>query len=84
MIHVYGFDSGALDALCPTYSQSPEDFLADLEQQLEDGDITEEEAVQLIKDFTSRSRTRHAIPSAHQHSQVGSSLSASWVSVWLV
>lgn len=54
MIHVYGFDSGALDALCPTYSQSPEDFLADLEQQLEDGDITEEEAVQLIKDFTGR------------------------------
>ena len=55
MIHVYGFDSGALDALCPAYAQSPEDFLADLEQQLEDGDITEEEAVQLIKDFTGRS-----------------------------
>ena len=55
MIHVYGFDSGALDALCPTYSQSPEDFLADLEQRLEDGDITEEAAVQLIRDFTGRS-----------------------------
>ena len=54
MIHVYGFDSGALDALCPTHSQSPEDFLTDLEQQLEDGDITEEEAVQLLKDFTRR------------------------------
>ena len=54
MIHVYGFDEIALDALCPTYSQSPEDFLADLEQQLEDGDITEEEAVQLLKDFTGR------------------------------
>lgn len=54
MIHVYGFDSGALDALCPQYAQSPEDFLASLEQQLEDGDITEEEAVQLIKDFTGR------------------------------
>ena len=35
-------------------TQSPEDFLADLEQQLEDGDITEEEAVQLVKDFTRR------------------------------
>ena len=56
MILIYGFDSSALDALCPTYSQSPEDFLADLEQQLEDGDITEEEAVQLIKDFTRRSQ----------------------------
>ena len=56
MIHVYGFDSGALDALCPAYAQSPEDFLADLEQQLEDGDITEEEAVQLLKDFTGRSK----------------------------
>lgn len=55
MIHVYGFDSDALDALCPTRSQPPEDFLADLEQQLEDGDITEEEAIQLIKDFTGRS-----------------------------
>lgn len=55
MIHVYGFDSGALDALCPQRAPSPEDFLADLEQQLEDGDITEEEVVQLIKDFTSRS-----------------------------
>ena len=54
MIHVYGFDEAALDALCPQYVQSPEDFLADLEQQLEDGDITEEEAVQLIKDFTGR------------------------------
>ena len=55
MIHVYGFDEVALDALCPQRAPSPEDFLADLEQQLEDGDITEEEAVQLIKDFTSRS-----------------------------
>jgi len=55
MIYVYGLDSSALDALSPQYVQSPEDFLADLEQQLEDGDITEEEAVQLIKDFTGRS-----------------------------
>ena len=54
MIYVYGLDSSALDALAPQYVQSPEDFLADLEQQLEDGDITEEEAVQLIKDFTGR------------------------------
>ena len=55
MILIYGFESYTLDALCPQYAQSPEDFLASLEQQLEDGDITEEEAVQLIKDFTSRS-----------------------------
>lgn len=54
MIYVYGLDSSALDTLAPQYVQSPEDFLADLEQQLEDGDITEEEAVQLIKDFTGR------------------------------
>ncbi len=51
MILIYGFEQTALDALCPQYAQSPEDFLADLEQQLEDGDITEDEAVQLLKDF---------------------------------
>ena len=55
MILIYGFESHALEAMSPAYAQSPEDFLADLEQQLEDGDITEEEAVQLIKDFTGRS-----------------------------
>ncbi len=54
MILIYGFEQTALDALHPQYVQSPEDFLADLEQQLEDGDITEEEAVQLLKDFTGR------------------------------
>ena len=54
MIHVYGLDNALLDVLSPRYVQSPEDFLADLEQQLEDGDITEEEAVQLLKDFTGR------------------------------
>ena len=54
MIHVYGFDAAACDALNPLHVQSPEAFLADLEQQLEDGDITEEEAVQLLKDYTDR------------------------------
>lgn len=54
MILIYGFESHTLEAMSPAYAQSPEDFLADLEQQLEDGDITEEEAVQLIKDFTRR------------------------------
>ena len=55
MIFVYGFDEAALEALCTQRAPSPEDFLADLEQQLEDGDITEEEAVQLMKAFTGRS-----------------------------
>ncbi len=54
MILIYGFESHMLEALCVQRAQSPEDFLADLEQQLEDGDITEEEAVQLVKDFTGR------------------------------
>ena len=54
MILIYGFENYTLEALCPQRAQSPEDFLADLEQQLEDGDITEEEAVQLLKDFTGR------------------------------
>ncbi len=54
MIHVYGFEPYMLEALCPQRAPSPEDFLADLEQQLEDGDITEEEAVQLLKDYTGR------------------------------
>lgn len=39
---------------CARSTHSHQDFLASLEQQLEDGDITEEEAVQLIKDFTGR------------------------------
>lgn len=55
MIHVYGFEEFTLEVLCPQHAPSPEDFLADLEQQLEDGDITEEEAILLIKDFTGRS-----------------------------
>ena len=55
MIHLYGFEEHTLEALDQQRAPSPEDFLADLEQQLEDGDITEEEAVQLIKDFTGRS-----------------------------
>lgn len=55
MILVYGFESHTLEALCPQRAPSPEDFLSELEQQLEDGNITEEEAIQLIKDFTSRS-----------------------------
>ena len=55
MILIYGFETYTLEALCPQHAPSPEDFLADIEQQLEDGDITEEEAVQLVKDFTSRS-----------------------------
>lgn len=54
MILIYGFESHTLDALCPTYSQSPEDFLADLEEQLDNGDITEDEAVQLLKDFVGK------------------------------
>ena len=55
MILVYGFEVHTLEALCQQRAPSPEDFLVDLEQQLEDGDITEEEVVQLIKDFTGRS-----------------------------
>ncbi len=43
-----------LDFLNEEQAESPEDFLADLEQQLEDGDITEEEAVQLLKDFVGK------------------------------
>jgi hypothetical protein len=54
MMIVYGFEGAALDALYQQYAQSPEEFLADLEQQLEDGELTEEEVAQLIKDFTSR------------------------------
>jgi hypothetical protein len=51
MILIYGFEPTALDAMCPHTSHSPEDFLADLEEQLDNGDITEDEAVQLLKDF---------------------------------
>ena len=55
MILIYGFESFTLEAMDTTYTPSPEEFLSALEEQLEDGDITEEEAVQLIKDFTGRS-----------------------------
>ena len=54
MILVYGFEPHTLEAMSPAYAQSPEDFLASLEEQLDNGDITEDEAIQLIKDFTSR------------------------------
>ena len=56
MILIYGFEEYTLEALCQQRAPSPEDFLADLEQQFEDGDITEEEVVQLMKDFTGRSK----------------------------
>ena len=46
MILVYGFESYTLEAMNPTYAPSPEEFLSALEEQLEAGDITEEEAVQ--------------------------------------
>ena len=54
MILVYGFEPAALDAMFPHTSQSPEDFLANLEEQLDNGDITEDEAVQLLKDFVGK------------------------------
>lgn len=54
MILIYGFESHTLEAMSPEYSQSPEDFLADLEEQLDNGDITEDEAVQLLKDFVGK------------------------------
>lgn len=54
MILIYGFEPTALDAMCPHTSQSPEDFIADLEEQLDNGDITEDEAVQLLKDFVGK------------------------------
>ena len=54
MILIYGFESHTLEAMSPQRAPSPEDFLADLEEQLDNGDITEDEAIQLIKDFTSR------------------------------
>jgi hypothetical protein len=36
-------------------AQSPEEFLIELEEKLESGELTEDEVVQLVKDFTSRS-----------------------------
>ena len=54
MILEYGFEPHTLEDMSPQRAPSPEDFLSALEQLLEDGDITEEEAIQLIKDFTSR------------------------------
>jgi hypothetical protein len=36
-------------------TQSPEEFLIELEEKLESGELTEDEVVQLVKDFTSRS-----------------------------
>ena len=54
MIFIYGFESHTLEAMSPAYLQSPEDFLADLEEQLDNGDITEDEAVQLLKDFVGK------------------------------
>lgn len=54
MIHIYGFEMLTLEALCEQRSPPPEDFLSAIEDQLESGEITEEDAVMLIKDFVRR------------------------------
>ena len=54
MIHIYGFEMFTLEALCEQRSPSPEDFLSMIEDQLESGEITEEDAVMIIKDFVRR------------------------------
>lgn len=54
MIHIYGYEIITLEALCEQRAPAPEDFLSAIEDQLESGDITEEEAIMLIKDFVRR------------------------------
>lgn len=56
MEYVFIGDTEVLDALNPQSCQSPEDFLASLEEQLENGEITVEEAIQAVRDFTTRSK----------------------------
>ena len=54
MIHVYGFETHTLEALCPQRAPSPEDFLIYLEEALESGELTIDEVAQLVHDFTRR------------------------------
>lgn len=51
MIHIYGLETYVLEALCTQHTPSLEDFIATLEQQLEDGELTIDEVSQLIYDY---------------------------------
>lgn len=50
----YGYELHTLDTLSTGLNQSPEEFISDIEDQLESGEITEDEAILIIKDFCKR------------------------------
>jgi hypothetical protein len=54
MILVYVSDETLLRILEQQQTQSPEELLLELEEKLESGELSEDEVVQLLKDFTSR------------------------------
>lgn len=54
MQHVLLDEQDTLCALSQEHSLSPEDFLIDLEERLEAGDITIDEAIIIINDYNSR------------------------------
>lgn len=54
MQHVLLSEQDGLCALSQEHSPSPEDFLIDLEERLESGELTIDEVVIIINDYTSR------------------------------
>lgn len=54
MQHVLLSEQDTLCALSQEHSPSPEDFLIDLEERLEAGDITIDEAIIIINDYNTR------------------------------
>lgn len=53
MEHILIGEIQILDLLSTTHSQSPEDFLDELEESIESGELTMSEAIDMLKDFNS-------------------------------
>lgn len=52
MEDITGFEDWLLDKLNPDQARSPEELLLEIEEQLDLGEITVEEAIQLLRDIT--------------------------------
>ena len=56
MEHILIGEIQILDLLSTTHSQSPEDFLDELEESIESGELTMSEAIDMLKDFNRRTK----------------------------
>lgn len=53
MEELTGFESWLLEKLNPDFAVSPEEFIISIEEQLDAGEISEDEAIDMIRDFIS-------------------------------